>query len=97
MNQFIIENPRIEVVEGSEMAVFDLISVLGRVELLEHVNRDSEGNFESLEVVDSHIVCNMQDELCSVFDMTEKPALMADINYVPLAKILVEVTECLKG
>ncbi|WON78054.1 AcrF10 family anti-CRISPR protein [Serratia sp. UGAL515B_01] len=96
MNTFEIENIRIETITDFDMVKFDLVTKKGRVELAEHVNYDSDGNFKSVEFTDSNIRCNLVDELCSVFDMSKKPGLMPKIDYVPFAEIIEEVQEALQ-
>jgi hypothetical protein len=88
MNTFRIENVRIETITDFDMVKFDVVTEHGRVELAEHVNYDRDGDFKSVEFTDSNIRCNMVDELCSVFDLTEKPSLMPAIDYVPFGEII---------
>lgn len=97
MNTFRIENVRIETITDFDMVKFDLVTDLGRVELAEHVNYDSEGDFKSVEYTDSNIRYNMVDELCSVFDLTDKPSLMPAIDYVPFGYIIEAVEEILEA
>ncbi|MEZ8292719.1 AcrF10 family anti-CRISPR protein [Vibrio splendidus] len=96
MTTFHIENSRIETITDFDMVIFDLVTDLGRVELSEHVNYDSDGDFKSVESTDSNIRCNLEDELCSVFDMNEKPSLMPVIDYVPFGEIINAVQEVLE-
>lgn len=97
MTKFRIENVRIETITDFDMVRFDLVTELGRIELSEHVNYDSDGDFKSVEFIDSNIRCNLEDELCSVFDMSEKPSLMPAIDYVPFAEIIEAVEEILEA
>lgn len=95
MNTFRIENARIETITDFDMVKFDLVTDMGRVELAEHVNYDADGDFKSVEFTDSNIRCNMEDELCSVFDMSEKPSFMPAIDFVPFDEIIEAVEELL--
>ncbi|SFC49231.1 hypothetical protein SAMN02745723_102499 [Pragia fontium DSM 5563 = ATCC 49100] len=96
MNTFKIENARIEfITDDFDMVKFDLVTEKGRVELSEHVNYDSDGDFKSVEYTDSNIRCHMIEELCSVFDMSEKPSFMPSIDYVPFADIIATVEEAI--
>ncbi|MCZ4337635.1 AcrF10 family anti-CRISPR protein [Shewanella colwelliana] len=97
MTTFRIENARIETITDFDMVIFDLVTDFGRVELAEHVNYDSDGDFKSVELTDSNIRCNLEEELCSVFDMSKKPSLMPAIDYVPLAEIIEAVEEMLEA
>lgn len=97
MNTFRIENVRIETITDFDMVKFDLVTDIGRVELAEHVNYDSDGDFKSVEFTDSNIRCNMEDKLCSVFDMSEKPAFMPVIDFVPFGEIIETVEELLEA
>lgn len=97
MNAFRIENVHIETITDFDMVIFDLVTDLGRIELAEYVNYDSDGDFKSVEITDSNIRCNMEDELSSVFDMSEKPGLMPKIDFVPFNKIVNAVEEALKA
>ncbi len=95
MNNFRIENARIEA--DSDLVIFDVVTAQGRVELAEHVNYDSDGEFESVERTDSNIRCHLIDELCSVFDMTDKPSLMPEIDYLPFVEIIEAVEAAVKA
>jgi hypothetical protein len=95
MKNFKIENVRIERITDFNMVRFDLVADLGRVELAEHVNYDSDGDFKSVEFIDSNIRCHMEDELCSVFDLSEKPSMMPSLDYIPFAEIIESVEESL--
>ncbi|EIY4766805.1 AcrF10 family anti-CRISPR protein [Vibrio cholerae] len=97
MTTFRIENVRIETITDFDMVMFDLVTDLGRIELSEHVNYDSDGDFKSVELTDSNIRCNLEEELCSVFDMNEKPSLMPAIDYVPFAEIIEAVEKVLEA
>ena len=97
MNTFRIENVRIETIIDFDMVKFDLVTDMGRVELAEHVNYDSDGDFKSVEFTDSNIRCNMEDELCSVFDVSEKTAFMPALDFVPFAEIVDAVEEFLES
>lgn len=97
MNTFHIENVRIETITDFDMVIFDLVTELGRIELAEHVNYDSDGDFKSVEFTDSNIRCNLEDDLCSVFDMSEKPGLMPKIDFVPFGEIIAAVEEALEA
>lgn len=92
MNKFSIENVRIVTICDFDMVKFDVVTERGRVELAENVNYDRDGDFKSVEYTDSNIRCNMVDELCSVFDLTDKPSLMPAIDYLPLGEIIDAVT-----
>ena len=94
---FRIENARIETITDFDMVKFDLVTDLGRVELAEHVNFDSDGYFKFVESTDSNIRCNLSDELCSVFDMSDKPSLMPAIDYVPFAEIIKAIEKALNA
>lgn len=95
MTAFRLENVRIETITDFDMVKFDLVTDLGRVELSEHVNYDSDGDFKSVESTDSNIRFHLEDELSSVFDMSEKPSLMPVIDYVPLDEIISAVQDVL--
>ncbi len=97
MTTFHIENVRIETITDFDMVKFDLVTEIGRVELSEHVNYESDGDFKSVEFTDSNIRCHLEDELCSVFDMSEKPSLMPAIDYVPFAEVIEAVEEMLEA
>lgn len=88
MNTFRIENVRIVTIADFGMVKFDVVTDRGRVELAEQVNYDRDGDFKSVEYTDSNIRCNMIDELCSVFDLTDKPPLMPAIDFVPFGEII---------
>nr|AKN37111.1 hypothetical protein [Vibrio cyclitrophicus]AKN38180.1 hypothetical protein [Vibrio splendidus] len=97
MTTFHIENARIETITDFDMVIFDLVTDLGRVDLAEHINYDRDGDFKSIESTDSNIRCNLEEELCSVFDMSEKPSLMPEIDYVPFAEVIEAVEEMLEA
>ncbi|MGL5005812.1 MAG: AcrF10 family anti-CRISPR protein [Plesiomonas sp.] len=97
MNAFRIENVRIETITDFDMVKFDLVTDIGHVELAEHVNYDSDGDFKSVESTDSNIRCNLESELCSVFDMSGKPSLMPCIDYVPFFEIIQAVESLLEA
>lgn len=97
MTTFNIENVRIETITDFDMVKFDVVTALGRVELAEHVNYDEDGDFKSVEFTDSNIRCNLEDELCSLFDMSEKPAYMPRIDYVPFGEIIEAVQKILEA
>lgn len=97
MNTFRIENVRIETITDFDMVKFDVVTERGRVELAEHVNYDSDGDFKSVEYTDSNIRCNMVDELCSVFDLTDKPSLMPALDYLPFGEIIEAVEQAVQA
>lgn len=94
-----IDNIQIEHItdhdDGFVMVFFDLVTEHGRVNLQEHLNYDSDGNFESVERVDSNIACNMESEFCSVFDMSEKTPMLPDMAYVPFYEVIDAVEEAI--
>ena len=97
MNTFRIENVRIETITDFDMVKFDVVTERGRVELAEHVNYYSDGDFKSVEFTDSNIRCNMVDELCSVFDLTDKPSLMPALDYLPFGEIIEAVEHAIQA
>lgn len=95
MNKFTIENARIETVTNYDMVFFDLVTERGRVELAEHVNYN-DGEFEAVERSYSNIEINLEDELSSVFDMSEKPPMMPVADYLPVSEIIDAVETSLR-
>ena len=96
MTKFYIENARIETITDFDVVTFDLVTDKGTVELSEHINYDNDGDFESIETADSNICINMESELCSVFDMSDKPSLMPSIDYVPFHEVIEAVEKSLQ-
>lgn len=96
MTKFYIENARIETITDFDVVTFDLVTDKGTVELSENINYDNDGDFESIETTDSNICINMESELCSVFDMSDKPSLMPSIDYVPFHEVIEAVEKSLQ-
>lgn len=91
---FSIKNVRVEtVIDSIDMVFFTLKTDLGEVDLSEYINYDSDGDFKSVEFADSNIRCNLVVELCSVFDMSEKPGFMPMIDYVPFYEVIDAVSD----
>lgn len=95
--EFKIKNVNIIDVFGSgDMVEFDLVTEKGSVTLQEHVNYDEDGDFKSVEMTDSNIKFHLEDEICSVFDMSDKPSLMPPIDLVPFREIIEQVESALE-
>jgi len=88
-----IKNVRVK----SDLVFFTLKTDLGEVDLSEYINYDSDGDFKSVEYTDSNIRCNLVTELCSVFDMSEKPGLMPIIDYVPFDEVINAVSDAVSA
>ena len=98
MTRFRIENIRVEhLCHFFKMISFDLVTARGRVELMEHVTVDTDGNVISINRSKrSNIERHLKAQVCSVFDMSRKPPLMPDFDFIPFDAILDAVDNALE-